>query len=155
MCIQQMQNYKIQPSPVYVLLCVQPGKYKICTNTKILLCVQPGAYRRSHCPAADSTQSGEEPRQKSLLCSKMDKVELENRVELESKLHISRVELENTVELENRVELEKQLADLQSRVGAELKMCGVQFVLQLMMSREENQQRSRVSSEQSRNMWSS
>ena len=53
---------------------------------KILLCGQPGAYRRSHCPAADSTQSGEEPRQKSLLCSKMDKVELENRVELEKQL---------------------------------------------------------------------
>ena len=114
MCIQQMQNYKIQPSPVYVLLCVQPGKYNIYTNTKILLCVQPGAYRRSDCPAADSTQSGEEPRQKSLLCSKMDKVELENRVELESKLQISRVELENRLELENRVELEKQLSDLQS-----------------------------------------
>ena len=56
----------------------------------------------------DSTQSGEEPRWKSLLCSKMDKVELENRVELESK------------KLENMVELEKQLTDLHSRVGAEL-----------------------------------
>ena len=38
----------------------------------------------------------------------MDKVELENRVELESK------------KLENMVELEKQLTDLHSRVGAEL-----------------------------------
>ena len=103
MCIQQIQNYKIQPGPVYVLLWVQPG-----------------AYRRSDCPAADSTQSGEEPRWKSLLCSKMDKVELENRVELESKLQISRVELENRLELENMVELEKQLTDLHSRVGAEL-----------------------------------
>ena len=56
----------------------------------------------------DSTQSGEEPRWKSLLCSKMDKVELENRVELESK------------KFENMVELEKQLTDLHSRVGAEL-----------------------------------
>ena len=52
--------------------------------------------------------------------SALDKVELENRVELESKLQISRVELENRLELENMVELEKQLTDLHSRVGAEL-----------------------------------
>ena len=118
----QVQKYKIEASPVYVLLCVQQiQNYKIQNAKYVLLCAQPGAYRRSDCPAADSTQSGEEPRWKSLLCSKMDKVELENRVELESK------------NLENMVELEKQVTDLHSRVGAELKMCGVQFVIQSMM----------------------
>ena len=101
----QVHKYNIQASPVYVLLCVQPGKYK---NTKyVLLCAERGAYRRSDCPAADSTQSGEEPQWKSLLCSKMDKVELENRVGLESKLQISKVELENRQLLENMIELEK------------------------------------------------
>ena len=47
MCIQQIQNHKIQPSLstfVFPIWQIQNTKY-------VLLCVQPGAYRRSDCPA--------------------------------------------------------------------------------------------------------
>ena len=80
-----------------------------------------------------------------------------SREEKQQKLEIRAVESEFKshsifpVELENRVELKSKLQI--SRV--ELKMCEVRFVLQLMISREEKQQRSRVSVEQSNNMCSS